>query len=60
LEGTIGLIMVATSIAALWIFLPRQRQSHHLLKLPLMESIVPLVITTGITLGATMAISGLY
>jgi hypothetical protein len=59
LEATAGVILVLASAAALWFFLPRRGQSHALLRLPLMQSLVPLAIVTALALGATMAISGL-
>jgi len=59
LEATAGVILVLASAAALWFFLPRRGQSHPFLRLPLMQSLVPLAIVSGLALGATMAISGI-
>jgi hypothetical protein len=59
LEATAGVILVLASAAALWFFLPKRGQSNALLRLPLMQSLVPLAIVTGFALGVTMAISGI-
>jgi hypothetical protein len=59
LEATAGVTLVVASAAALWFFLPKRGQSNPILRLPLMQSLVPLAIVTGLALGATMAISGI-
>jgi hypothetical protein len=59
LESTAGVILVVASIVALWFFFPRRGQPHPLMRFRFMKSLVPLVIVSGLALGATMAISGL-
>jgi hypothetical protein len=59
LESTAGAILVVASIAVLWFFFPKRGQPHPLMRLRLMQSLVPLAIVSGLALGATMAISGL-
>jgi hypothetical protein len=60
LAAAVGLILVAASIVALWFFFPKGGRPNPLLRLPLMESLVPLAIVSAIALGATMAISGIW
>jgi hypothetical protein len=52
-------ILVVASIAVLWFFYPKRGQPHPLLRLPFMQSVVPLAIVIGLALGTTMAISGI-
>jgi hypothetical protein len=60
LEATAGVILVLASAAALWFFLPRRGQSHPMLRLRFMQSLVlPLAIVSALAIGVTMAISGL-
>ena len=59
MEAAAGVILVLASAGVLWLFLPKRGQSHAMLRLPLMQSLVPLAIVSGLALGVTMAISGI-
>ena len=59
LQSTAGVILVIASIAVSWFFYPKRGQPHPLMRLPFMQSLVPLAIVSGLALGATMTISGL-
>jgi hypothetical protein len=51
LETFAGVVVVALSAAALWYFLPRKGKVHPWVVAPYLESLIPLAIMMGFTLG---------
>ncbi len=53
-----GLILLGGSVAALWYFRPRNGMPAKIVTLPLMETLVPLGVTSGLALGMAMVVAG--
>jgi hypothetical protein len=55
-----GLVMVAGAIAILWYFRPHNGVPARAATLPLMETLIPLSVTSGLALGVAMVIAGIF
>jgi hypothetical protein len=53
----IGIAMLAAAIALLWVMLPKDGQLHRLATAPVLESVIPLTIVTGIAIGLALIFS---
>ncbi|MBR0931691.1 hypothetical protein JQ561_34205 [Bradyrhizobium diazoefficiens] len=56
----IGAFLVVLSVALLWVFLPRNGQSHRWMELPFFETGIPLVIIMSFSAGLTMVIDRIF
>jgi hypothetical protein len=53
-----GLIVFAASLAALKYFMPRDGVVHRLAIIPVMDSVIPVCIVSGMAVGTALAVAG--
>jgi len=54
-----GMIVLGGSATGLWYFLPRDGKSHPLVKRPLLDSVIPISIVSGLGIGVALIVATL-
>lgn len=53
----LGIVIVGASVWTFWRLLPRDGNTHWIVTAPILESILPLGLISGFTIGVAMAMS---
>ncbi|MGE0563720.1 MAG: hypothetical protein AB7O50_04330 [Pseudolabrys sp.] len=54
-----GLVLTGASSATLWYLLPSGGVLHPLLKKPMMDSTIPILIVSGLSIGIALIVAGI-
>jgi hypothetical protein len=60
LSFVIGVILLVSAISLLLYCRPRDGKVHRLATLPLIETAVPLAVTSGLALGGALVVAGVF